>query len=59
MGDFNSLHAAAKYADVSHETIRIWCKKYRIGKQDGRRWTIYRDRLDRILAARDVLLPAA
>lgn len=53
MQHFNSLGEAAKYAGVTPMTIRAWCKEYGIGVKRDNQWRIDRDKLDRVIHAKD------
>lgn len=54
MTTFTSLRAASRYARVSQQSILLWTDKYDIGTQtDTGRWQIDKEKLDRVLAARD------
>lgn len=52
---FTSLREAAEFADVSHETIREWCKRYGIGENIDGSWIVTRQKLEFIMSARSVL----
>ena len=53
MATFPSLRTAAEYAGVSYQAIRTWAKLYDIGEFRDGKWTISREKLDRVIAARD------
>lgn len=53
MSEFVSLRSAAAYANVSYQTIRNWLDDYDLGTFKDGRWTVEKDKLDRVLAARD------
>lgn len=53
MQHFNSLKEAARHAGVSYITIRVWCKEYGIGDISDGQWRIDREKLDRVIAAKD------
>lgn len=50
-----SLRDAAKYAGVTHTTIKRWCSEFEIGETIGGRVYIDRGKLQRIIRARLVL----
>lgn len=53
MATFPSLRTAAEYAGVSYQAIRTWAKQYDIGEFRDGKWVISREKLDRVIAARD------
>lgn len=53
MATFPSLRAAAEYAGVSHQAIKNWISDYSIGELRDGQWLISKDKLDRVIAARD------
>ena len=53
MSHFNSLRTAAEYAGVTYQSIRTWSKEYGIGHLQDGKWRIDKDKLDKVIAARD------
>lgn len=53
MSHFNSLNEAARHAGVSYITVRVWCKEYGIGELKDGQWRIDREKLDRVVLAKD------
>lgn len=53
MSTFPSLRTAAKYAGVTYQTIRTWSKEYDIGSFENGHWVIDKEKLDRVIEARD------
>lgn len=53
MATFPSLRTAADYAGVSYQAIRTWAREYDIGEFTEGRWIISKEKLDRVIAARD------
>ncbi len=52
---FNGLRAAAKYAGVTPNAVRIWTTQADLGQMIDGRWVIDKDKLDRFLALRKTL----
>lgn len=53
MTTFPSLRSAAAYAGVSYQAIRSWAREYDIGEFRDGNWRIDKDKLDRVIHARD------
>lgn len=53
--DFITLRAAARSVNVSHETVRSWCLRLKVGELRNGRWHVSRAALRRIMRARAVL----
>lgn len=53
MAKFPSLRTAAAYAGVSYQAIRNWSFEYDIGEFRDGQWIIDKEKLDRVIAARD------
>lgn len=52
MDNFMSLREAGRYANVSHECIRLWAIAYGIGELSNGRWRIDRAKLEPLAQAR-------
>jgi hypothetical protein len=53
MADFPSLGTAARYAGVTKQSILKWTALYDIGQLIDGRWSIDKEKLDRVIAARN------